>query len=217
MQRAGEVVVGFHRGAFARDRRHRHAVAGREIGAVKAVAGHQHHAADAGRRRRAFRLAHALDRERRRLGAHARAPPARATDGNSGSSRSSSGCVRASSVCIGKAGELVLGRDLGHRDRALGERRDVAGDVVGRDHRRAAADEHAQARRRRFRSAPTPRPRLRARRPTATSSAPRPHRRHRRRRGARRSRDVRRDRSVRIDREVRTCVGVSCFDAGASD
>ena len=46
---------------------------------------------------------------------------------------------------IGKAGELVLGRDLRHRDRALGERRDVAGDVVGRDHRRAAADEHAQA------------------------------------------------------------------------
>ena len=46
---------------------------------------------------------------------------------------------------IGKAGELVLGRDLGHRHRALGERRDVAGDIVGRDHRGAAADEHAQA------------------------------------------------------------------------
>jgi hypothetical protein len=60
----GIVVVALHRGALARDRHRHHALAGAQIGAVKALAGHQHHAADPGRRRRPARLAHALDRER---------------------------------------------------------------------------------------------------------------------------------------------------------
>ena len=67
-----------------------------------------------------------------------------ATGGSSGSSRSRSGNDFASKARIGEAGELVLGRDLRHRDRALGERRDVARDVVGRHDRGAAADEDAQ-------------------------------------------------------------------------
>ena len=66
VQRRGEIVVALHAGAFAGDRRHRQAVARAEIGAVKAVAGHQHHAADAGRGRGAAGFGDARDRERRR-------------------------------------------------------------------------------------------------------------------------------------------------------
>ena len=62
------IVVALHAGAFAGDRGHRDAVAGAEIGAAKAVAGHQHHAADAGRGGGAARLGDALDREPGRFG-----------------------------------------------------------------------------------------------------------------------------------------------------
>ena len=68
MAHAGIIVVALHAGAFAGDRRHRHAVAGAEIGAAEAVARHQHHAADAGGGRRAARFADALDREPGRFG-----------------------------------------------------------------------------------------------------------------------------------------------------
>ena len=47
---------------------------------------------------------------------------------------------------IGEADIFVVGRDPRHRHRALGELRDaVAADVVGRDHRLALSDQHAQA------------------------------------------------------------------------
>ena len=51
---------------------------------------------------------------------------------------------------IGKSGEAVLRRGPRHRDHAFGDGIDepigaVAGEVVGRDHRLAAADEGAQA------------------------------------------------------------------------
>ena len=47
---------------------------------------------------------------------------------------------------IGEADILVVGRDPRHRHRALRKlRHAVAADVVGRDHRLAAADQHAQA------------------------------------------------------------------------
>ena len=47
---------------------------------------------------------------------------------------------------VGESGILVLRRDARHRDRALGERvRAVALEVVGRDDRLLAADQHAQA------------------------------------------------------------------------
>ena len=59
------------------------AVARAEIGAAKAVAGHQHHAADAGRRRCAARFGDAFDGERRRLRRRARAASSTATSGRS--------------------------------------------------------------------------------------------------------------------------------------
>ena len=47
---------------------------------------------------------------------------------------------------IGEADIFVVGRDARHRDRALGELGDaVAADVVGRDHRLALPDQHAQS------------------------------------------------------------------------
>ena len=47
---------------------------------------------------------------------------------------------------IGEADIFVVGRDPRHRHRALGELGDaVAADVVGRDHRLALADQHAQS------------------------------------------------------------------------
>ena len=47
---------------------------------------------------------------------------------------------------IREPGVFVLRRDARHRDRAFGERiRAVALQVVGRDHRLLAADQHAQA------------------------------------------------------------------------
>ena len=47
---------------------------------------------------------------------------------------------------IGEADIFVVGRDARHRDRALGELgHGIAADVVGRDHRLALADQHAQA------------------------------------------------------------------------
>ena len=45
---------------------------------------------------------------------------------------------------IGKTGERVFGRRPRHGDRALGELGDVGLDVVGRHHRLARPDEHAQ-------------------------------------------------------------------------
>ena len=97
-----------------------------------------------GRRGRALRFADALDRQRRRLGAQ-RAILERGDRRQLGIEQIEIGKRRREHGRIGKAGELVLGRDLRHRHRALGERRDVAGDIVGRDHRGAAADKHAQA------------------------------------------------------------------------
>ncbi len=110
---------------------------------MKAVAGHQHHPADAGRCGRAFRFADTLDRQTRRLGAQ-RAILEHGDRRQLGIEQIELGLRPRQQGRIGKAGELVLGRDLRHRHRALGERRDVARDVVGRDHRGAAADEHAQ-------------------------------------------------------------------------
>ena len=51
VQRGSEVVVALHRGAVAGDRDHREIMMGRNIGAAKSMAGDEHHAADAGRRR----------------------------------------------------------------------------------------------------------------------------------------------------------------------
>ena len=47
---------------------------------------------------------------------------------------------------IGETDIFVVGRDAGHRDRALGKFRNaIAGNIVGRDHRLALPDQHAQS------------------------------------------------------------------------
>ena len=68
VKRGRIVVVPLHRGALAGDGRHRHGVTRSEIGATKAMAGGEHHAAHAGGGGRAVRLGHALDRKCRCLG-----------------------------------------------------------------------------------------------------------------------------------------------------
>jgi hypothetical protein len=61
VQRRGEIVVGFHAGAFSGDGRHRNAVARADRGTLKAAARDQHSAADAGGGRRATGLGDARD------------------------------------------------------------------------------------------------------------------------------------------------------------
>ena len=68
-----------------------------------------------------------------------------ATEGRSGSSKSRSGIVARKLIGIGESRVSVLGRDLGHRDRARGEIVDIGGDVIGRHHRLPPPDEHAQS------------------------------------------------------------------------
>ena len=99
------------------------------------------------RGRRAAGFGHALDRKRRRLRLRARGASSSPTStALSGSSRSRSGKSRASKRGIGEADIFVVGRDARHRHRALGKPGDaVAADVVGRDHRLAPSDQHAQA------------------------------------------------------------------------
>ena len=107
--------------------------------------GHQHHAANSGRGRRAARLGDALDRERRRLPPRGAALELRGR-GDLGIEQIEIGEIARQQRRIGEADIFVVGRDARHRDRALGEPGDaVAADVVGRDHRLALSDQHAQA------------------------------------------------------------------------
>ena len=117
----------------------------RDIGAAKAVARHQHHAADAGRRARAAGLRDALHRERRAFGG-ARVLLQRADVGQRRIDQVEIGKRVRQQRGVGEAGVLVLRRDARHRDRALGERIGaIALQVVGRDDRLLAPDQHAQA------------------------------------------------------------------------
>ena len=111
---------------------------------MEAGRGHQHHAADAARGRGAAGLRHALDREASRFGF---AGPALqfGRGRNLAVEQIEIGKLMRQQRGIGEADELVVGRDPRHRHRALGQFGDaVAGDVVGRDHRLALADQHAQ-------------------------------------------------------------------------
>ncbi len=109
-------------------------------------AGDQHHAADAGRSRRAAGFADALDRKARgfrflrfklKLGDR---------DRDIGIEQIEIGKIFRQQRGIGKTDIFVFGRYTGHRHRALGQPRNaVAVDVVGRDHRLAPADQHPQA------------------------------------------------------------------------
>ncbi len=116
-----------------------------EIGAAKTVAGHQHHAADAGRGRGAARLGDALDREAGRFG-RARHGLELADRRQLGIDQIEIGKVVRQQGRIGEPGEFVFRRGARHRHRALGQRRAaVARRVVGGYHRLAFADQDAQA------------------------------------------------------------------------
>ena len=112
---------------------------------MKAGAGHQHHAANSGRCRRAARFGDALDRQRGGLG-FAGAAFEFDCGRNIGIEQIEIGELAREQRGIGKANIVVIGRHARHRDRALGEpRHAVTADVVGGDHRLALAHEHAQA------------------------------------------------------------------------
>ena len=139
------IVVALHAGTFTGNRHHRRALARREIGAVKAVAGHQHHAADPAAGRSAARLGHALDREPRLFG-DARSAFEIAHGGNVGVDQIEVGTVCCETGTIGEPCEKVVGSHPRHRDRAFGKcDRIGATDIVGRDHRLLLPDEHPQA------------------------------------------------------------------------
>ncbi len=67
-------------------------------------------------------------------------------DGDAGIEQIEIGEIARQQRRIGETDIFVVGRDARHRDRALGELGDaVAADVVGRDHRLALSDQHAQS------------------------------------------------------------------------
>ena len=145
VRRRGVIVVALHAGAVADDRGHRDALARTQIRAVEAGRGHQHHAADAGRGRRAAGFGHALDRE---CGGFRFAGAAFELGGRGhlGIEQIEIGKIARQQRRIGETDIFVVGRDPRHRDRALGELGDaIAADVVGRDHRLALSDQHAQS------------------------------------------------------------------------
>ena len=98
VQRRGEIVVALHAGAFAGDRHRGHRVARAHIGAAKAVARHQHHAADAGRRRSRRRTWSTPFTPSAACSAARADRSSAATSGTRASIRSSSGKSRASAL-----------------------------------------------------------------------------------------------------------------------
>ena len=139
------VVVALHTCAFAGDRGHRYAVTRAEIGAGKAVTGHQHHAANAGGGRGATRLGDALHRQARLFrAARHRFKPSHVRQ--RGIEQIEVGKFPCQQRGICQPGERIVRRDAGHRHGALRQRGDaIARDVIGRNHRLTFADQHAQA------------------------------------------------------------------------
>ena len=117
----------------------------RKIGAVESAGGHQHHAANSGRGRCAAGFGHALDGKAGRFGLNG-APFKFGCRGNLGIEQIELGKIARQQRRIGQTDIFVVGRDPRHRDRALGKFGDaIAADVVGRDHRLALPDQHAQS------------------------------------------------------------------------
>ena len=145
VQRRGEIVVGFHAGAFSGDSRHRDAVARADRGALKAAAGDQHSAADAGGGRRAARLGDAGDGKTcgfRLCGALFQ----NLDRGHVGIEQIQLGEFVREQRRVGQSGVRIVGRGARHGDGTLRQRIEAAAlQVVGRDHRLLAADEDAQA------------------------------------------------------------------------
>ena len=145
MRRRGEIVVALHAGAFADNGGGGDALAGPQIRAVEAGAGDEHHAAHAGGGRGAAGFGHALHTERRSLGFERAALEFRGR-GHVRIEQIEIGEVAREQCGIGKADIFVVGRDARHRNRSLGKLgHGIAAGVVGRDHRLAPADQHAQA------------------------------------------------------------------------
>ena len=144
MQRGRIIVIALHAGALAGDRRHRQRVTRAEIGAVKAVAGDQHHAADARRSGRAARLGDAFNGESRTFrGARRCFQPFNRRQVRI--EQVEVGKIMRQQARVGEACELVLRRRARHRHRAFGQRLGaVGGQIVRGDNSLAAADQHAQ-------------------------------------------------------------------------
>ena len=145
MQRRGVIVILLHAGAVAGDRGHGNGMPRADGGAVKAVARHQHHAADPGRRRGAARFGDAGNAEPGRFGLP-RPLFQHFHRGHVGIEQVEIGERLRQQRRIGEAGEFVLGRRARHGDGPLGQAIDaVAADVIGRDRRLLVADDDAQA------------------------------------------------------------------------
>ena len=111
---------------------------------MEAGGGHQHHAANSGRSRRAAGFGDPLDRERGRFGLAGAAFEFRRRRGF-GIEQIEIRKIARQQRRIGETDIFVVGRDTRHGHRALRQFRDtVAADVVGRDYRLALAYQHAQ-------------------------------------------------------------------------
>ena len=116
-----------------------------DVGAAKAVARHQHHAADAGGGAGAAGFRHAVNAERRLLGRTGELFEA-FDRGQLRVDEVEIGNVAREQLAVGESRERVLGRNPRHRDRARGQLdRTVALGVVAGDHGLTLADQHAQA------------------------------------------------------------------------
>ncbi len=114
-----------------------------EIGRVKAVARHQHHAADPGRGGCAARLGDARHREARRF-RREREPFEALHRRHVGIEQVEVWDLARKLISVGEPGERILGRRPRHGERALGERGDaVAFGVVGGHERLPAPDQNA--------------------------------------------------------------------------
>ena len=140
MQRRGEIVVALHRGALARDRRHREAVTRardrqpRKPLLVASTMPPMPAEADA-----PSDLLTPLTARPAASAALARSSRT-VTAGRSGSSRSRSGKLLASSSASARPANASSGATFAMATRALREFVDIGGDVVGRHHRLAPAD-----------------------------------------------------------------------------
>ena len=115
------------------------------IGAAKSVTGDEHHSANPGRSRRAARFADAFDRKRRLLGG-ARLRFEFGDGRQIGIDQFEIGKFVCQQIGVGEARKFVLGRRARHGHGPCGKRGGaIIRNVIGGDHRLAAADQHAQA------------------------------------------------------------------------
>ena len=145
MARRGIVVIPLHAGAFAGNRHRGDRMARRDVRAAKAVAGDQHHAADAGRRARAAGFRDALH-GKCGVFSCARVLLQLRHVRQCRIDQVEIGALVRQQRGVGETGIFVFRRDARHRNRALGKRIGaIALEVVGGDDGLLATDQHAQA------------------------------------------------------------------------